>query len=116
MSLKIRDYLLTGPFELEKSVVRANQDPCVYVIVEKYGEPWDPKFRFVAVGDSGATGLKFAEHPDLPRWKAAGAVSLYYHPCPRSSGLTDKDRNRIVAEIRDAMAKSGNAISIQGGF
>lgn len=117
MSLKIKDYLLTGPFEPEKSVIRPNQDPVVYVVVEKHGQPWDPKFRFVAAGESGA-GLKFAEHPDLAAWRAGatGGVGLYFHACPRSGGSGDEDRRRIVAEIHQAMRDTGNQIPIQGGF
>ncbi len=118
MSLKIRDYLLTGPFEPEKSSVRANQDPVVYVVVEKHGQPWDPKFRFIAAGDSGDTGLRFADHPELAAWRsgATAPISLYFHACSRAAGVTDKDRARIVAEINAAMREASNQISIQGGI
>lgn len=118
MSLKIKDYLLTGPFEPEKSAVRPNQDPVVFVVVDKHGQPWDPKFRFVTSGESGATGIRFADHPDLASWRAGatGKISLYFHSCPRSDGIGDQDRKRIVSEIHDAMKTTGNDIPIQGGF
>ncbi len=118
MSLKIRDYLLTGPFEPEKSAVRANQDPVVYVVVEKHGQPWDPKFRFIAAGESGDPGLRFVDHTDLATWRlgTTAPISLYFHSCSRAAGVTAEDRARIVAEINAAMRETSNQISIQGGF
>jgi hypothetical protein len=118
MSLKIKDFLLSGPFEIERASVRANQDPVVYVVVEKHGQPWDPKFRCRAIGETGEQGLKFADHPDRAAWTAgaSGPVGLYFMTCPRGEGFTAGKRAAVVAEIETAMRASNNDIPIHGAF
>jgi len=101
MSLKLADYLFTGPFPIETTEVRANQPPVVYAIIAKGGQAWAPVFRVVDVGASPDEGLRFADHPHRGDWAAGAgeAVGVYVFYTPRSK-LTGADRERMVAELR----------------
>ena len=116
MSLKIRNYLLTGPFDIDDTIVRPNQDPSVYAIVSKGGEPWNPTFKVLEVGDTGETGTKFPEHPNRLAWTQAadGKMGLYLLAFPRRDGHTAADRMAAAEAIRDVLKATGGVISIQG--
>ena len=116
MSLKIRSHLLTGPFAIDQTVVRSNQDPAVVVIVEKAGHPWDPVFNFVAAGDSGASGIRLADHPDRAAWETgrAGKVGAYLISFSRKDPSQAQARAQALADIAAAMKESGGKIPIQG--
>ena len=63
MALKLGSYLFTGPFPLEATKVRSNQQPVVYAIIVKQGEPWAPSFRVLYVGFSEDYWNRFFESP-----------------------------------------------------
>jgi hypothetical protein len=101
MSLKLAEYLFTGPFPVDTTEVRANQPPVVYAIVAKGGQAWAPVFRIVDVGASPDAGLRFADHPRRADW-AAGAnetIGVYLFYAPRSK-FAGADRERIAAQLR----------------
>ena len=101
MSLKLADHLFTGPFDLEKTEVRANQPPVVYAVIAKGGQAWAPVFRVIDIGASPDAGLHFAAHPRCSDWRAEGgeAVGIYLFYAPRSK-FTSADRERIAGELR----------------
>jgi hypothetical protein len=116
MSLKIRSHLLTGPFEIDKTVIRSNQDPAVFVIIEKAGQPWDPVFNFVAAGDSGEAGIRLAEHPERANWEKgrSGKVGVYLISFSRKDPGQQQARALVIEDIAAAMKESGGKIPIQG--
>src|SRR5262249_21078997 len=116
MSLKIRSHLLTGPFAIDETVVRPNQDPAVFVIVEKAGHPWDPVFNFVTASDSGSSGMRLTEHPDGAAWEKdrKGKVSVYLISFSRKDSGHQQARVQALADIAAAMKETGGKIPIQG--
>jgi hypothetical protein len=101
MSLKLAEYLFTGPFAIETTEVRANQPPVVYAVVAKGGQAWAPVFRIIDVGASPDAGLRFAEHPRRADWavQANETVGVYLFYAPRSK-FTGADRERMVEQLR----------------
>jgi len=116
MSLKIKNFLLTGPFGIDDAVVRPNQDPAVYAVVSKGGEPWNPTFRVLEVDDTGESGVMFAKHPNRATWTqdADGKLGIYFLNFSRKEGHTASDRLAAVAQIRDALKATGGIIPLQG--
>ena len=101
MSLKLADYLFTGPFAIDTTEVRANQPPVVYAIIAKGGPAWAPIFRVVDIGAGPDQGLRFADHPRRGAWtaEAGETVRIYLFYLPRSKFRT-ADRERIAAQLR----------------
>ena len=79
MALKIADHLFTGPFDVEKTVVRKNHLPAVYAVLSKEGQPWDPLFRVLEIGASGQDGITFSNHARRGEWtaRARGQICVY---------------------------------------
>lgn len=106
MALKIAGRLFTGPFDPSAFAVRANQETVIYAVVAKEGEPWDPRFRLIAVG-AGNDGedLVFSIHPDLARWRALGGgpIAIYVHPLGLRAGAGPADRTALIAAIIEAV-------------
>ena len=102
MSLKLADYLFTGPFAIDTTEVRANQPPVVYAIVAKGGPAWAPHFRVVDIGASSDQGLRFADHPRRGTWVVAAneTIGVYLLNLPRSK-FTAADRERIATHRRN---------------
>jgi hypothetical protein len=100
MSLTISGVLFTGPFAIGKTVIRRNQHPCVYAVVKKDGQAWDPEFRLVACGETGEDGLDFSVDPSAAAWQqAAPDVSLYLCMVPRDDDPTGDRRRRLACQI-----------------
>jgi hypothetical protein len=100
MSLTISGVLFTGPFEIGKTVIRRNQHPCVYAVVSKGGQAWDPEFRLVACGESGDEGHDFSADPRGATWRRAGPdVSLYVYAVPRDSDVASERRRQLARQI-----------------
>jgi len=102
MSLKLADYLFTGPFAIDTTEVRANQAPVVYAIIAKGGPAWAPRFRVVDIGASSDHGLRFADHPCRGAWvvEAGETIGVYVLNLPRSK-FTAADRERIAVQLRN---------------
>ena len=64
MTLKLSGYLFTGPFPIDKTIIRANQPPVVFIVIAKGGPGWAPTFRVIDVGYTEDTGIVFADHVD----------------------------------------------------
>jgi hypothetical protein len=101
MSLKLAGQLFTGPFPIDATIIRANQQPVVFAVITKGGPEWAPIFRVIDVGYSEDSGLDFSDHPQKPRWIAAsdGVLDLYFLNMPKSL-FSVADRQRIAEEIR----------------
>ena len=117
MALKILDHLFTGPFALEETRLRKNHDPVVYAIVCKAGEPWNPTFRLLDVGESGDQDLDFARHARRDDWErqSDGEVSVYFLTFPRREGHSEADRQGIATAIGEALDPPNGMISIEAG-
>lgn len=111
MSIKVQGLLFSGPYDLEKTTVRHNHVAVVYVVVDKVGEAWDPKYRILDVAETGGQTVAFKDHPKLAEWKAAskGQVSLYFHSPEAGARDAAAIRTRIVAEIRADLAGAGQS-------
>lgn len=101
MALKIAGYLFTGPYEIEKTIVRRNHAPVVYAILSKEGPPWDPIFRVIEVGASGDDGISFSSDQRRDSWKIAakGQLCLYLMPLEGSDGKDPAIRKQLATEI-----------------
>lgn len=100
MSLTISGTLFTGPFKLDKTMIRANQHPCVYVVVSKEGSSWDPQFRLIHVGESGDAGIDFSADPRSAEWLRAGAeISVYLRAVPRADDPSGERRRDLTRKI-----------------
>lgn len=99
MALKIAGRLFTGPVPVTEAVVAPNHQPAVFAVVSKEGDPWDPRFRLVAVGQTGESGTCFASHPDAAQWQGNGpCVGVYLFAVPRDEG-GEVEREEIVTDI-----------------
>jgi hypothetical protein len=116
MSLKILSHLFTGPFDLDDAKVRFNQDPVVFAIVCRDGQPWNPEFSLIAVDKSGSDGVVFKDHLSRGEWENAceGRLGVYFLPCPKADKQDVDPRNMIVDEICEALEPPGGLIPIQG--
>jgi len=116
MSLKIKNFLLTGPFGIDETTVRANQDPAVFAIVSKGGEPWNPTFKVLDVGETGDAGTVFANHPNRSAWAegADGKLGIYFLTFSRKDGHAAASRLAVVEQIREALKATGGVIPLQG--
>ncbi|HTV27535.1 MAG TPA: hypothetical protein VMF32_07110 [Xanthobacteraceae bacterium] len=111
MSLTISGVLFTGPFAIAKTVIRRNQDPCVYAVVSKSGQPWDPEYRLIACGDSGDEGHDFSADPRTAGWEQTGSdVSLYLCRVPRDDDPGGARRRELVRQISDDHVPPRNLI------
>ena len=100
MSIKIKGYLFTGPFPVEKTSRRANQAETVFAVVEKAGSAWDPAFHLLDLGRTGAGGLVFAAHPRAGEWHGAdGTPASIYLLDTTTQPEAAVDLDRVVGEI-----------------
>lgn len=102
MALKIAGFLFTGPIAIEKCVVRENQIAAVFAVISKEDPPWDPRFRLIAVGETGSKGMAFAEHPDRESWNrdSGNQVTIYLFSVSETEGGAARRRG-IVSNILD---------------
>jgi hypothetical protein len=102
MSLTISGALFTGPFAIGKTAVRRNQHPCVYAVVSKGGQLWDPEFRLIASGETGDEGHDFSADSRAVVWRQAGPdVSLYLLTVPREEDPAGTRRRDLARQIAD---------------
>jgi hypothetical protein len=101
MALKLAGHLFTGPFPIDTTIVRANQQPVVFAVIAKGGPGWAPTFRVIDVGSSEDAGIDFPNHPARSQWNiSSGDVpSVYLLYLPRSQ-YSNADRCQIADEIR----------------
>jgi hypothetical protein len=103
MSLKICNYLFTGPFPVEKTNRRANQAETVFAIVIKAGSAWDPSFSLLDLGRTGAAGTVFAQHPRAADWvDSAGAAANVYLLDVATKSQMASDLDNVIGEISAA--------------
>lgn len=116
MGLKIANYLFTGPFPLEKAVVRRNHEPAVFAIISKEGEPWNPMFRVLELGETGDDGVVFRDHAAHDHWleTSAGRAAVYLYTMPRRDGLVAADRLKVIENIKATCAPPDGVVSLQG--
>ena len=105
MSIKVKGLLFTGPYELETTTVRHNHTAVVYIVVDKIGEPWDPKYRVMDVDETAGNSVDFKLHPELSNWKAAakGKVCLYFYTPDVDTGDRAAIRQNVVSMIRSEL-------------
>jgi hypothetical protein len=111
VSIKVQGLLFSGPYDLQKTTVRQNHVAVVYLVVDKVGEAWDPKYDILDVGETGGRTVEFGSHPKLAAWRAAsrGQVSLYFYSPEAGSGDAAASRARIVAEIGADLPGAGKS-------
>jgi hypothetical protein len=105
MSIKVKGLLFTGPYELETTTVRRNHTAVVYIVVDKVGEAWDPKYRIMDVDETAGNSVEFKSHPELANWKAAarGKICLYFYTPDVDSGDLAAIRQNVVTMIRSEL-------------
>jgi hypothetical protein len=116
MALKISGHLFTGPYDLDKTVVRRNHLPVIYAVLSKEGPPWDPMFRVIDVGASGEEGIAFGLDARRDGWKAGakGQVCLYMMPLETSEYRTLEEREALADALRAQHAPPNDIIGISG--
>jgi len=101
MSLKIKGYLFTGPFPIEKTSRRANQAETVFAVVRKGGSSWDPVFELLDLDRTGSGGVVFADHPRAGAWRGgAGAAASIYLLDTTTQPEAAADLDQVVTDIR----------------
>lgn len=117
MSLKIGDYLFTGPFEIEKTLVRKNKAAVVYAIVCRAGAPWNPTFNAIAFGESGENGVVFSDHPERPIWESKnnGELGIYLLSEDELENRGSDTRQKIVSTLQSQHPEGSTNIPISGG-
>ena len=116
MALKIAGHLFTGPYEVEKAVVRKNHQPVVFAVLSKEGPPWDPAFRVIEVGATGEGGAVFADDPRCPEWrtKAEGQLCIYMLPLEGAEFRSVDAREKLADEIRTRHAPPNEFVRVTG--
>ena len=117
MSLKIGCYLFTGPFSIEKAVVRKNKAAAVFAIVSRSGNSWDPCFRALDFGESGESGMTFSTHPDRTKWEAKndGELGIYLLNENELDVSGEKNRKLIVKDLSKHFLQPDTFILLSGG-
>jgi hypothetical protein len=100
VSLTISGLLFTGPNPLGTCVVRSNHTAAVFAIISKEGEPWDPRFRLLWVGDTGPNGQIFADHSQAEEWltESKGKATVFLLPVNKNEGGESR-RQQIITEV-----------------
>jgi len=116
MSLKILSHLFTGPFPPDNAKVRPNQNPVVFAIVCRGGEPWNPEFTLIYIDKSGAEGLIIKDLPEHTKWcnECDGDIGVYFLPFPKLRSPETDPRDSVIEEIRAALKPPGGQIPIHG--
>jgi hypothetical protein len=116
MALKIAGHLFTGPMNLDTTVVRANHVPVVYSVLSKEGPAWDPIFRVIEVGASGAQGTDFTRHASRAAWqsKAKGQLCLYTLPLEDARWRDVAAREALAAEIAARYLPPNDLVTVTG--
>ena len=116
MSLKILSHLFTGPFPPDEAKVRPNQNPVIFAIVCRGGEPWNPEFTLISIDKSGPSGVVIKDLPDCTKWskECDGEIGIYFLPFPRLLFSETDPRDSIINEIRTALKPPGGQIPIHG--
>lgn len=102
MSLKVKGLLFSGPYELDGTTVRHNHSAVVYIVVDKTGEAWDPKYTVIHADETAGKTVVFKDHPELNSWlnAAKGKVSLYFYTPEPGSPDVAAQRQSVVKMIR----------------
>lgn len=118
MGLKLSNFLFTGPFNIEETIVRGNQNPVVFAIISKEGEPWNPSFRLLDVGVSDLEGVRFSTHTDRPMWEteANGDIGIYLLDFPRKDPDLLEKRIKVVATLKSMFNPPNGTIPLQGNM
>jgi hypothetical protein len=113
MSLTIAGRLFTGPYDLDSTIVRPNHQPAVFAIVAKQGEPWNPQFVLIDVGETGENGLAFSSHSSRAAWgRAAGGHRPTIYMTRIAGGSAE--RQALVGQLRKAYPEPNTPIQEQG--
>jgi hypothetical protein len=116
MALKIAGYLFTGPYDLDKTVVRRNHLPVIYAVLSKEGPPWDPVFRVIEIGTSGEDGIVFAEDARRNGWtsRAQGQLCLYLMQLEGAEYRGLAARESLARAIRARHVPPNDTIGVGG--
>lgn len=116
MGLKIGGYLFSGPFDIEKAVIRKHQKPVVFAIISREGQPWDPVFRIIDIDASGAEGIQFADEPRRAEWEreGSGENGVYYYEFENREDNTPERREQIVSRLREDFPPPDSVVPIDG--
>jgi hypothetical protein len=117
MSLKISDYLFTGPFELRNSRRRSNHPPVVFAAVSRGGEPWNPTFRLISVGDTEGIETDFAALSEQEAWTdfCHAEPQIYFLDTIPEETDSAEARASIVSRIRNELKPPYGDIPIMAG-
>ncbi len=116
MGLKISGRLFYGPSSIDQVVVKKNHNPAVFAIVSRTGDPWNPIFRLLDVGYSGAEGMILSGHPKVGQWEAEndGELQVYLLDLKRQEGDPAERATAIIEEYRQSYQPPKGFISLAG--
>lgn len=118
MSLKITDQLFTGPFDLAKARRRSNHPAVVYAVISRGGEPWDPVFQLIDIGDTSGRDTDFVELAVSADWAshAASDLQIYFLDTLPDGENTLEMRTDIISRIREKLNPPHGTISMAAGM
>lgn len=116
MSLKLQNFLFSGPYDPARTIVRKNKAACVFAVISREGKPYNPDFRVIDIGDTRGDTVAFAEHPDLSAWQAeaGGELGLYFFRPDAGEPEASAIRSHVVAVLRGIYTPPTGIIAIDG--
>lgn len=117
MSLKILDFFFTSPFEFKESRRRSNHPPVVYAAVCRSGEPWNPTFTLIAVGNSEGVETDFEAIGEPESWAefCDNDLQIYFlDTAPEETGSAES-RTKFVSRIRNELKPPYGEIPMTAG-
>lgn len=114
MGLTIGKHLFYGPSSVDEVVIRKNHHPVVFAVVAKSGDPWNPIFRLLDVGFSGADGMVAREHHRRPEWEANcdGALQIYLLDMQSKASVSAAIADAIITDLSSRYDPPNGIISI----
>ena len=111
MSLKLSGQLFTGPFDIDTTVVRPNQQPVVFAVIAKGGPSWAPTFRVIDIGASPDSGIQFHQHPMRSRWaqSADEQLGIYLLNLSRAE-YPEQARKALATRLLDQYQPPNNIV------
>ena len=99
MSLKILNYLFTGPFEIDYTNYRKNKRPTIFLFIEKTGTKYAPTFNAIDILKANENDINFSSYYEKnlkTNYSDKSIISIFFKEFYRNE---EEKRNIIFTEI-----------------